>query len=193
MKRLFVWVFTFTLFLNACTEASLQEETPKPNTENNNEQVLNLIQQTLIWADSENSINLLPIVLEDSIYTRFDLDQHQQNLNKLSATSLFSQEFINNYDNIILHLDKKLRNGEFEYGPWYLGDLPPFNFASEANPWCNCQDNASWESIQIKHLGEKTFIWSWGQRWKDFKYQFRVSEEDGKLKIAYMEGFEIEK
>ncbi len=186
-------IYGVSTFLTEFLWTEQSDQVQQIPIEQSDEPTLKLIRQTLIWADSENSIDLLPVVLEDSIYARFDLELHQENLERLRATNLFSSEFIDNYDNIIQNLDKKLRNNEFEYSPWYLGDLPPFNFANDYSPWCNCQDNRSWETVQIKQIDEQTFNWTWGQNWEDFKYTFRVAEEEGKLKITYMEGFENEK
>lgn len=161
--------------------------------------VLKLIREVLVWADSENSIDLLPVMHNDSIYTAFDLVAHKENLETLSKSNFFSKDFIAHYDQIIRHLDKKLRNNEFEYGTWYLGDMPPFTFAAEANPWCECQDNMDWNKIQIVQIDSQTYAWTWGElspdlppSWKSFKYIFKVVQEGNQLKISYMQGFILE-
>lgn len=165
-------------------------------------EIHNLIKEVLKWADSKNSIDLLPAITDskDSIYIGFDLEKHEQNLNKLKATNFFAKEFIENYNQIILTLDKGLRNGGYEQ--WLVGDLPTFIFANDVNPWCNCQDNFDWDKVEINAISlddkKGEFNWYWGHLnpnidsdWKEFKYNFRVTKEDNKWKIAYMEGFEF--
>ena len=165
-------------------------------------QIQNLIRQVLAWANSKNSINLIPVINDskDSIYIGFDLKKHKQNLEKLKATNFFSTEFIENYNQIILTLDKGLKNGYYE--TWLVGDLPTFVFANGHNPWCNCQDNLDWNKVEVKVIflnavrGE--LDWFWGKlnagthsSWRDFKYKFKVVKENDKWKITYLTGFDF--
>lgn len=166
------------------------------------EEIQKQIRQILNWADSKNRIDLLPVVTDsnDSIYIGFDLEKHKQNLEKLRTTGFFTTEFIDNYNQIILTLDKGLRNGEYE--KWFVGDLPTFIFANDVNPWCMCQDNMDWNTVEVKIISlnnEKGELeWYWGnlnsdidKSWKSFKYKFRVMKEDNFWKIAYLEGFDF--
>ena len=159
------------------------------------EEIQNLIKQVLNWADSKNSIDLLPILTDsnDIIYIGFNLEKHKQNLNKLKATDFFSSEFIDNYDQIILTLDKGLKSGEYEQ--WLVGDLPPFIFANDVNPWCMCQDNASGETgvIEVIKIESKSgeLLWNWGTNSDWINYKIRVIKENEKWKIAYMQGFDF--
>ncbi len=163
-------------------------------------EILNLIREVLKWTDSKNSIDLLPAIADstDSIYIGFDFDQLNQNLNKLKNTDFFAKEFIENYNQIILTLDRKLKANEFEYGPWLVGDMPPFNFASDVNPWCLCQDNMDWNLVEIEQTNGNEYRWKWGglnqdthQSWKDFSYKFKVTKEKSKWKMSYLDGFNI--
>ena len=172
------------------------------NSTDDKEQIQKLIRQVLNWADSKNSIDLLPVLHDskDSMYIGFDLLKHQQNLEKLRQTNFFTTEFIDNYNQIILALDKGLKNGKHE--PWLFGDLPTFSFSNDHSPWCNCQDNDDWNKVEIRIL--KLFDntgeceWYWGNlnadthsSWKEFKYKFRVVKENDKWKITYMSGFDF--
>jgi hypothetical protein len=128
------------------------------------------------------------------------LSRLRKNLNALEETNLFAQEFIENYNQIILALNRKLTANEFEYGPWLVGDVPPFNFASDVNPWCLCQDTpAPWDQVEVNHLEGQTYEWKWGglkeethPSWKEFRYKFKVTTENSKWVISYLEGFDIE-
>ena len=170
-------------------------------------QIQSLIRQVLNWADSKNSIELLPALTngKNNNYIGFDLKKHKQNLDKLRQTNFFAIEFIDNYDQIILSLDKGLRNGK--YGQWLVGELPTFIFANDVNPWCLCQDVPydkpnSWDFVEISiiHLdnGKGEANWHWGKLelntapgWKNFSYKFRIAKENNKWKIAYLQGFDF--
>lgn len=163
-------------------------------------EILKLIKNVLIWSDSKDAIILLPAFADenDSLYIGFDMTLLNQNLKKLKDTDFFAVEFIENYKQIILTLDNKITANELEYGPWLVGDMPPFNFASDANPWCLCQDNLEWERVQIEHYNGNQYLWNWGELepefdegWKEFRYKFEIIKEDSKWKIKSLEGFNI--
>lgn len=173
-------------------------------------EIQNLIRLTLKWADSKSVIDVLPMLpdSQDSVYIGFDMKKHESNLETLRATGFFANEFIENYNQIILTLDKKLRNHEFD--EYLVGELPTFEFANDVNPWCGCQeipydDNPSpWGNVEIEIIkidsDKAQLIWKWGgldskmdSTWNDFSYKFRTVKENGGWKIAYMEGFDFEK
>lgn len=158
-----------------------------------------LIRQMLIWADSKSSIDLLPILSKDSICIGFNFDKLNQNLEELRKTGFFAEEFIDNYDQIIQTLDKKIKNKEFE--KWNVYELPSFNFDNDVSPWCSCQDNYPWGDVEVevinlsKDKGE--LKWNWGKldstvdpSWKQFSYKFEVAKVNDKWKISYLEGFD---
>lgn len=210
MKNIGLLILFLGLFLSSCNQKNktttttdnkleIKENSDKPSDK---EEIQKQIRQLLNWTDSKNRIGLLPVVTDsnDSIYIGFDLEKHKQNLEKLSTTGFFTTEFIDNYNNIILTLDKGLRNGEYE--KWFVGDLPTFIFANDVNPWCMCQDNMDWNTVEVKIISldnEKGELeWYWGnlnsdidESWKSFKYKFRVMKEDNVWKIAYLEGFDF--
>jgi len=169
---------------------------------NDKDEIQDLIRQVLNWRDSKNSIDILPALNDstDKIYIGFDLNIHKANLNKLCATGFFSAEFIENYNQIILTLDKKIKNKEFN--DWLVGELPSFSFANDVDPWCLCQDVPydkpnPWDLVEVEIINldnEKgDLTWTWGKSdWsKNFKYKFRVSKENGKWKIDYLHGFDF--
>lgn len=191
----------------AATTVSQAEKPTISKASSDKEEIQNLIRKVLSWAESKNSIELLPVTTDskDSVYIGFDLTKHKQNLEKLKSTGLFAQEFIDNYNQIILTLDKGLRNGK--YAQWLVGDLPTIIFANDVDPWTEGQerpyDNPNpWDYIEVeviqlsKDKGELS--WKWGNlkentdpSWKDIKYNFRVVKENGAWKISYMHGFDF--
>lgn len=206
MKHIKLATLIFGLFLFGCNQAdtkttSVTEEKTSTSA-NDKEQIQNLIRQVLSWADSKNSIDLLPVIADkkDSVYIGFDFDRHKQNLEKLRQTNMFALEFIENYNQIIFTLDKGLKAGD--YDQWLVGDLPTFIFSNDHSPWCNCQDNDDWNKVEIRVIkltdNEGELEWTWGnlsanthQSWKEFAYKFRVVKENNKWKIAYLTGFDF--
>jgi hypothetical protein len=175
------------------------------------EQIKKLIRQALHWAHTDKVIPLLPVQPDskDSLVIGLDLVKHKQNLNTLLKTNLFSSEFINNYNQIILTLDKGIKNGKYE--PWLMGDLPPFVFGDqgEVDPWTMSEDYPydianpfALIEIDIINLNQDKGLikWRWGKldkntdpSWKTFSRKFKVAKENNTWKIAYLEGFDLKK
>jgi hypothetical protein len=211
MKQIKRTTLILGLLLLGCNQAETQTTSTirekAPGLTVDKEQIQNLIRQVLNWAESKNSIDLLPTLSDskDKIYVSFNLEKHRENLEKLKKTNFFSAEFIDNYNKIILTLDKGLKNGE--YKQWLVGDLPSFAFANDVNPWCLCQDVPfdkpnPWDFIEVSIVkldNEKgDAVWKWGKLelntdpgWKDFSYKFRVVKENNRWKIAYLTGFDF--
>ena len=207
MKHLKFLILTFGLFIFGCNfdnkfDASTTNSTETIKTSGNSEdkdEIQTLIRQMLKWSDSKNTIDLLPVLNKDSVCIGFDFDKVNRNLEKLKATGLFADEFIDNYKKIIQTLDRKVKNKEFE--PWNVYDVPTFNFANDLNPWCGCEDNLSWDNVAIEIVelnGNKGELkWNWGKldsntdsSWKNFSYTFRVVKVNNKWKISYLQGFD---
>ena len=209
MKHIKLTTLIFGLLLFGCKQTdnkttSVKVEKIETSTVEK-EQIQNLIRQALNWADSKKCIDLLPVISDskDSLYLGFDLELHKRNLDKLHQTNFFTSDFIENYNQIILTLDKGLKNGN--YDQWFVGYLPTFNFGSDINPWTLHQDipydNPNpFDFLEVKLLNiEKGEVsWKWGKPelitepgWKDFEYKFKVVKEDNKWKISYLEGFDF--
>jgi hypothetical protein len=166
-----------------------------------------LIRQTLQWSESKESIDLLPVLTDskDSICVGFDLAKHKMNLKQLKETNLFAEKFIENYNQLILTLNRKTRNGEL--AKWQTNELPTFRFANDVDPWCLCQDVPydspdPWKYVEVNIIKSDNYVadaeWKWGALkpgadtgWKNFSYKFQVVKENGKWKIAYMQGFDF--
>lgn len=171
------------------------------------EKIQLLIRQVLSWSKSDQHIDLLPFIKspKDSLCIGFDFVKHKFNLKKLRRTEFFSNEFIENYNQIILTLDKKIKNNEFE--KWNVYDIQTFSFANDIDPWCSCQEVLSdapnpWNIVQVKIINQNKkeidAIWSWGnlkgnqeESWKTFTSSFKVVKENNKWKVSYLEGFDF--
>lgn len=187
--KLFIFIFTF---LSAVFSTFL-----KPIDDNNlsightsevdSTAIRTLIINVLKGSNSNNSPRLLLVIAlnNDSVYNSIDLKKHKQNLHVLSQTNYFSKEFIENLNKIILTLERQLKSDAFKKEPWHIGEMPPFNFYADNNPWCLCQDNLDWNKVQIKKLEVNNYTWFWGDlpeglhsSWKEFKCSFSVIKED---------------
>jgi hypothetical protein len=160
-------------------------------------EIQKLIKDVLIWSDSKAAIDLLPVFSKDSVYS-FDMNKHKSNLDKLKTTNFFTNEFIDNYNQIILTLDKNLRNGI--YDKWLVGDLPTFVFANDYDPWWGGQEHFSldWADIEIITLNKTSgeFYFVCGAKatncegMQDYKMKFHVVRGDSIWRISYLEGFD---
>jgi hypothetical protein len=157
MKHIGLLILIIGLTFSSCNQKNKTATSTDNKLENleasdksmDKEKIQTLIRKVLNWSDSKNRIDLLPVITDsnDSIYIGFDLDIHKQNLEKLKSTGFFATEFIDNYNQIILTLDKGLRNGE--YDKWLVGDLPTFIFANDVSPWCMCLVNMDWNTVVV--------------------------------------------
>lgn len=173
----------------------------EPADESPQELIQNLIRQMLKWSDSNASIDLLPTADKDGICVGFDFALLNQNLGKLRETGLFAEEFIENYKCIIESIDKKVKSKN--YPEWNCRESLPaaYGFMVDASPWCSCQDNLSWDIVQVEVVeldnDKGEMKWNWGKldssyhhSWTEFSYTFRVKKVNNKWKIAYLEGFD---
>jgi hypothetical protein len=199
----------FTIVLICCnnnnarpsnTANSFEKDSISINYGDKNE-IQNILRKVLAWGNSAKSIDLLPAISDnhDSIYIGFDFEKHKQNLKILEATDLFSLSFIKNYDIIIRTINRKIKNNE--YSTWFVGEFPPFDFTTDVNPWCQCQDIPNdikdiWNQVVVTIIkldstsGELT--WTWGNKvYPDIKSKFKVVKEQGKWKISYLQGFDF--
>jgi hypothetical protein len=191
---------TFHCFSNHAKTEQSKNQTGKLDTlelSKSKKEIQQLIRQVILWSDSKESIELLTTIPDANgrVYIGFDMDQHTENLIRLKETKFFANEFVENYNRIILTLDRKIRNKEFE--EWLVSDLPPFHFVNDVSPWCICQGFSpeDFDDVEIVNITSKSgkLIWKWkkGSSWTDFK--FRVKKEDNKWRISYMEGFDFKR
>ncbi|GAB3572180.1 hypothetical protein [Hymenobacter daeguensis] len=74
------------------------------------ERIKNIVRQSLVWAESAQ-INLFPVITDrkNKVIVGLDANQHKKNIDKIKATGFFSTEFIDNYNKIVLTLDKGIK------------------------------------------------------------------------------------
>lgn len=184
------------------------------DTTKDKQEIQKLIRNLLVWAENSKGVpDLLPFVInrQDSTVTGFDLSKLKGVDDSLKSTGFFSKEFINNYNQIIQMLYRKMKDKKIV--PFSTGEIPPFGFDTDSDPWCDCQDvpydgenafmiAAKLAEVHIIELNTKSgkLYWTWGSLpedvssgWGNFTYKFNVIREDGKWKISYLQGFDIKR
>ena len=165
------------------------------DTTNDKKHIQTLVKDFYKWWATKNSKNDFDPVEKDSLYVGLNLKEHTKRLEELKATNFFSEEFLNNYNNLGLTIDEKLKSGKLK---WYVGDMP--EFGNEADPWCNCQDTPTekfWEDIKISFVSldasNATIEWTWGKKSEgddNFEYTIKAIKINGAWKITYLQGFD---
>ncbi len=122
------------------------------------------------------------------MYTGVDLAAHARSTEALRKTGYFSEEFLQNYYQLGVTMDKGLREGSLV---WPVGELP--GFGTDTSPWCNCQDNPDkfWEHLTLDSFSftgdSASFVWRWDTT---FSYRARARKAGGVWQIAYLNGFD---
>jgi hypothetical protein len=125
----------------------------------------------------------------DTLNTSMDLAANNKAIKELKETGLFADDFLTDYRNIAVRMDKELRDGS---SLWPDGEMPTFN--DDVDEWCNCQDNPDnyWEKLTLVDLkfnnDEADFKWTWGN---NFFYHTKAKKVAGIWKISYLEGFDM--
>ncbi|MBP6425050.1 MAG: hypothetical protein KAX93_05450 [Flavobacterium sp.] len=165
---------------------------------NDKAQIEKLIKSVNSWGGSANGsygITYYTIDKKTGNCTGIDRKKHQLELEKLKKSDYFSADFIENFNQIGLKQDQLIKTKKIP--AWKPSEeVNPFRNSS---PWCNCQDGGDMKKIQIKIIdlndqkGSLSWTWSEPDYSKGFEYKFNVEKENGKWKIAYLEGFDFEK
>lgn len=192
-------------------QAILKESTPAiADTTKDKQEIQTLVRNLLAWAEHSQKVpDLLPFVVnrQDSTVTGFDLSKLKGIDDSLRAAGFFSEEFINNYNKIIQVLDTKMK--EKKIAPFPTGEIPPFGFDTDSDPWCDCQDVPydhpdaySFVDVHITQLNNERgkMYWTWGSLpkgtspdWATVAYKFNVVKVGGKWKISYLQAFDIKR
>lgn len=203
LKHIGSFIFLIGSVFSYCAQQNktappIEQQVKTAYSSDNKEEIRKLIRNLYKWEDKNQITIGLTAVTDKNEEKVVGLDtlKNLEFISQLRETNLFSEEFLSNYQKIVIALDQKLKVNEIE---WLAGDLPPFGNGS--NPWCNCQDvpySEHWEKIEVTFMdinqSEATLTWTWGQSdWsKSFNYKVRVKKENQKWKIAYLQGFDFD-
>lgn len=187
-----------TIFTLTNCSFSPSPEIEDTSQESEEEQLKSLVQKMYIWqqAKEERSVDF-DVKGNEIKYTEIDKKALDAKLKTLKESNFFTQNYLDNYTRISNEIDKRLKDGFYEY---FVGDLPPF-LVAEVNPWCTCQDNPDkfWETMVFNNIkiesNKASLDWTWGDASvdSDFLYHVDFVKVDNQWKIDYLEGFDFEK
>jgi hypothetical protein len=153
--------------------------------------LLQLTKTLYQWTQTDDNDDYFsPLLKEktDTIYVGLDMKLHQQKMEKIRGSGLFSETFISSYNKIAMTIDAKMKDGTLL---WKVGELPPFG--NGANLWCNCQDvpDDFLSKLYIMHMqSEKDGIF-YNRAWGDgIVYNLKAVKENNQWRISEMEGFD---
>ncbi|AWH84624.1 hypothetical protein HYN59_05600 [Flavobacterium album] len=156
-----------------------------------------LVKNVYKWLNIADGPSGFSPVTKDSLIVGYDHADQKLYEKELSKSGLFAKEFVDNTARIFNKQDELLRNGKAE---WQEGDMPPFG-GSDVNAWCRCQDQPTDDFDKINVVIEKMIsntadlYWNWtgfGEDWENEHYHIKVVKENGRWKIAWMEGWDYE-
>lgn len=174
---------------------SSQAKTDRSPDKNDSLELVKLLQQVYEWHHLKHGeLADFDVVTKDSLQIGLNYESFKKTFKAIAKTGLFSTSFLNNYKKIGEYINTKLVNAN----PKYLNEI---NFAyQEADPWTNFQDEAPdfWDRLKItdfKSAPDKSLL-KWQthlQGWSSGKYAVGFIKENGKWKVSYMEGFDMNK
>lgn len=169
--------------------------TEKTVDKTENTAIETLVKDMYAWNRNRSHTNEFQSVVKDTLVTGYNMGSHKLYLKELRDSGFFAEEFIANMDKIVQEQNKLLGSGKIE---WYEGDLSPFS--GDFDPWCGCQDEPAENAfskitLHFESLNNATakFYWNWegfGDDWAAEHYNMRTVIENGKWKIAYMQGWD---
>ena len=171
------------------------EETQVELELDDNQLIIRLVRQLYKWRENQDSGYDFDVLGDGEKYTSINKEALEAKLKLLKDSNLFGEEFLQNYSQIAIEIDKGLSTGEIEY---LEGTLPPYG--TGASSWTETQDvldGAYWNIITIENIAingdEATLQWFWPKSFSSKGYKIEVKKENGKWRISYMEGFDFEK
>ncbi|HEV7423852.1 MAG TPA: hypothetical protein VGO21_01555, partial [Candidatus Paceibacterota bacterium] len=117
MKKTTVFVFLIFLigYITACKQAGNSmfqgRDSLSSKSSHDSLELDSLVTKLLRWHESDNQMDFDVIKANpgDSIYSGIDWTAHKNRMAELSKTNFFTDGFLNNYNNIALHIDKELK------------------------------------------------------------------------------------
>jgi hypothetical protein len=171
------------------------QKTVYPTGNNDSVGLLNLLKDVYRWhAKNQGNPIDFDVIVKDSFQTGLNYDSFNKTLSALRQTNYFSTSFIDNYKKIADYINNKLTSAN----PKYFNEI---NFYSQdTDPWTGFQDDFPdmWDKFTITEYksAENSASLIWRVRtndWTSEKYAVGFTKENGKWRVAYLEGFDITK
>jgi len=187
----FLLVLTVGIFISSCNQAGPAHR-PKPG---DSAEIIKLLKAVYRWHDkNQASVTDFSIIVKDSFQVGVNYDSLNRTIDALKQTDYFSSAFIDNYKKLADIVNNKLTTAN----PKLLNEIN-FSF-QDADPWTGFQDSEPdyWDKFMIKDYNaaaDSAFL-TWKLQttdWASEPYTVRFSFENGKWRVAYLEGFDLKK
>lgn len=192
---------SFILFLSCKGEKEGENATPNFSIEAkeadwNRNEVDKLVKNAYKWVEKTDGSKFFRPFVKDSMIVGFDPISQNLYMKQMQESGYFAAELRNTIGKIFSRQNELLRSGK---AVWHDGELGPFD--TGVNQWCNCQDTPTDDYDKMNVVIEKMtsdtadLYWNWkgfGDDWEKEHYHINVVKEDGKWKIARMEGWDYE-
>ena len=162
---------------------------------NDSAELISLLKEVFKWHDkNQSSLPDFNVIVKDSFQTGLNVESFNKTFTALKETNFFSSSFLDNYNKIGNYINNKLTNAN----PKYLNEI---NFPSQdADCWTSFQDDAPnfWNDLKIadyKSSPDSASLKWWIKidDWTSGKQPVKFAKENGKWKLSYIEGFDMDK
>jgi hypothetical protein len=178
---------------NLQSSAPTAQKIIAPTANNDSAEILNLLKSVYRWhAKNQSNLVDFDVIVKDSFQVGLNYTTFNKTFSALKQTNYFSTSFADNYKKIADYINNKLTTAS----PKYLNEI---NFPSQdADPWTGFQDDFPdfWDKFKIteyKSTKDSASL-SWRAQtndWTSEKYAVGFTKENGKWRVAYLEGFDI--
>jgi hypothetical protein len=212
MKTSLNFIFAITIYFFVCGCNNTQKESSRQNADNvplldidsaqnytNVKQdsikittVLKTLLKEHTIGDFDDIVIKTKVDSESYIYSGIDMVLCDESIKKLAESNIFSEDFLANYRNIALYIDKELKKSPEE---GYENEYPPYPFRNY-DALYNAQDTPDdVNNIKIEEFVTDgklaTLKWTYPQ-WADFDgYSVKLKKENNVWKVSYLECYDI--
>jgi hypothetical protein len=174
---------------------TLNKDSTNRSPKSDSAALVSLLQEVFKWHDKNQShLPDFDIIVKDSFQTGLNFESFNKTFDAITKTDFFSASFLNNYKNIGAYINNKLTNAN----PKYQNEI---NFpCQDADSWTGFQDDEPkfWNNLKITDYkafpDSASFMW-WIKMndWSSEKSPVKFLKENGKWKVSYLEGFDMER
>lgn len=190
MKSFFL-LLSVSIFVTSCSQPGSVHRSKLGDSA----EIVKLLKGVYRWHDkTRDSLTDFSIIVKDSFQVGVNYDSLSRTIDALKKTDYFSSAFIHNYKKLADIINNKLTTAN----PKLLNEIN-FSF-QDADPWTGFQDSKPdyWDKFTINDYTATTdsaFL-RWKIQtadWTSEPYTVGFSFENGRWRVAYLEGFELKK
>ena len=163
------------------------------DTKADSSEIVNLLRTVYQWHDkNQENLNDFDVIVKDSFQVGVNYDSVKRVLGVLNGTGYFTSGFLENYRKLADIINTKLATAN----PKLYNEIN-FSF-QDADPWTGWQDSEPdyWNKISISEYraGADSASLKWGLRTPGEAtepYVVGFKFEEGKWRVAYLQGFDV--